>query len=196
MMDEQPQPTDESVTWIITHQVRPDRIEEWEEWIKGITAVAAGYPGYQGLTVIRPKAGDNEYVNVVRFATYEDLRRLEQSPERAEWLRKLEPLVSQAPVYQTETGLEGFFMSPGQEAIVPPPKYKMAVLVLAAIYPLILIVVPILGWIFPGQAYVAVPITIGPEFFVRTLVTAVILVILMTWVAMPQLTRWARPWLR
>ena len=70
----------------------------------------------------------------------------------------------------------------------------MALLIILAIYPLLLIVLPIMGTVF-DIPYLGVPITIGPEFVVRTFVTAVILVTLMTWVAMPFLTKLFRGWL-
>ena len=77
---------------------------------------------------------------------------------------------------------------------MPPPKWKMALLIILAIYPLLLIVLPLMGTVF-DIPYLSVPITIGSEFVVRTLVTAVILVTLMTWVAMPFLTKLFRGWL-
>ncbi len=77
---------------------------------------------------------------------------------------------------------------------MPPPKWKMALLSILAIYPLLLIVLPLMGTVF-DIPYPSVPITIGSEFVVRTLVTAVILVTLMTWVAMPFLTKLFRGWL-
>ena len=77
----------------------------------------------------------------------------------------------------------------------PPPKWKFAIVALLAIYPLLLIVIPLMGRIF-DTPYLGVPIAIGPEFFVRTFVTAVILVSLMVWVALPLLTRLFRPWLQ
>lgn len=77
----------------------------------------------------------------------------------------------------------------------PPPKWKFAAVVLLAIYPLLLIVLPLMGRIF-DTPYLGVPIAIGPEFFVRTFVTAVILVTLMVWVALPTLTKVFQPWLQ
>ena len=70
----------------------------------------------------------------------------------------------------------------------------MALLIILAIYPLLLIVLPLMGTVF-DVPYLGVPITIGSEFVVRTFVTAVILVTLMTWVAMPFLTKLFRGWL-
>ncbi len=77
----------------------------------------------------------------------------------------------------------------------PPPKWKFAIVVLLAIYPLLLIVLPLMGRLFDSP-YLGVNIPIGPEFFVRTLATAVILVTLMVWVALPLLTRLFHPWLQ
>lgn len=82
--------------------------------------------------------------------------------------------------------------SPGPPG--PPPKWKFAIVALLAIYPLLLIVIPVMGRVF-DTPYLGVHISISPEFFVRTFVTAVILVSLMVWVALPLLTRLFRPWL-
>ncbi len=188
-------PDDGSVTWVITHQVRPDRRDDFEDWIAGITEEVARFPGREGVTVLRPSGeSSTEYVVVVRFASYDDLRRWEESAERAEWLTRLEPLLVATSTYRTETGLETWFQLPGQRAVVPPPKWKMALLIILAIYPLLLIVLPLMGTVF-DIPYLSVPITIGSEFVVRTFVTAVILVTLMTWVAMPFLTKLVRGWL-
>ncbi len=187
---------DGSVTWVITHQVRPGRQDDFEEWIGGIADEAARFPGQEGMTVLRPGGeSSTEYVLVVRFASYDDLRRWEESAERAEWLTRLEPLLAAESTFRTETGLETWFQLPGERVVVPPPQWKMALLILAAIYPLLLIVIPLMGTVF-DTPYLGVSISFGPEFLVRTFATAVILVALMTWVAMPFLTRLFRVWLR
>ena len=188
-------PDDGSVTWVITHQVRPDRRDDFEDWIAGITDDVARFPGREGVTVLRPGGeSSTEYVVIVRFASYDDLRRWEESAERAEWLTRLDPLLAATSTYRTETGLETWFQLAGQRAVVPPPKWKMALLIILAIYPLLLIVLPLMGTVF-DVPYLGVPITIGSEFVVRTFVTAVMLVTLMTWVAMPLLTKLFRGWL-
>lgn len=191
----QEHPKDESVTYVINHNVHPHRREDFEEWMSGIAADVERFHGHQGTTVLRPDSGSTEYVIVVRFATYGDLRRWERSPERADWLVKLSPLVSDESVYTIETGLETWFQLPGHQVVVPPPKYKMAMLVTLAIYPLLLIVIPTLGALLGDFPYLAAPMTVGPEFFTRTLANVLVLVPLMTWFAMPQLTKLFRRWL-
>ncbi len=189
-------PNDGSVTWVITHRVRPERRDDFEKWIGGIADEVARFPGHEGVTVLRLGGeSSTEYVVVVRFASYDNLRRWEESAERAQWLTRLEPLLAAESTYRTETGLETWFQLPGQRVVVPPPKWKMALLILAAIYPLLLIVLPLMGAVF-DTPYLGVPIALGPEFLVRTFVTAVTLVTLMTWVTMPFLTKLFRIWLR
>jgi uncharacterized protein len=191
----QEHPKDESVTYLINHNVQPDRRQDFENWLGGITADVERFHGHQGTTVLRPESSSSEYVIVVRFATYGDLRRWERSPERADWLVKLSALVSGESVYTTETGLATWFQLPDHQVVVPPPKYKMALLITLAIYPLLLILIPIFGALLGDFPYLAAPISLGPEFFTGTLVNVVVLVPLMTWFAMPQLTKLFRRWL-
>lgn len=189
--------TDSSVTWVITHYVRPGSEQQFEDWLRGITEESARFRGHQGVTILRP--GDDhphlEYVVVVRFATYQDLRRWEQSTQRAEWLRRSQPLTVDRPTYRKQSGLETWFQLPGHSVVVPPPKYKMAMLILFAIYPLVLVVLTVLDLIIDDEPFLAATVGFDPEFVVSTLVSSLILTVLMTWVAMPLLTSLARRWL-
>lgn len=189
-------PKDESVTWVVTHNVEQGRRQDFEEWLKGIAADMERFQGHQGTTFMRPGGVDSdEYVIVVRFATYLDLRRWEASPERADWLAKLPSMLSGKSGYETETGLETWFQLPGHQVVLPPPKYKMAVLILLGLYPLLLIVIPTLGWLLGDSTYLAAPVTLSLEFFTRTLTSVLVVVPLMIWFAMPRLTKLLRPWL-
>jgi len=191
------QGTDSSVTWVIQHHVRPDRQQDFEAWLKGIAEESARFRGHEGMTIVRPGDGGPhpEYVVVVRFASYHDLNRWEHSTQRAHWMGLLEPMVLQRPTYRTATGLETWFKLPGHTVVVPPPKYKMAVLVFVALIPLILLVVSLLDLAVRDQPYLAASVELDPDFFVRTMVSTLIVVVLMTWVAMPLLTRLAGRWL-
>ena len=68
-------------------------------------------------------------------------------------------------------------------------------IVLLGLYPLLVIIIPLMGRVF-DTPYLGVPISIGPEFLVRTGVTMLIVVPLMVWGAIPLLTRAFRPWLQ
>jgi antibiotic biosynthesis monooxygenase (ABM) superfamily enzyme len=71
----------------------------------------------------------------------------------------------------------------------------MAILVLAAIFPLVVLVTSALGLVASGNTAIGLPVRFGATYLTRTLLTAITLVILMTWVAMPALSRLARRWL-
>jgi uncharacterized protein len=71
----------------------------------------------------------------------------------------------------------------------PPPKWKFAVVVLLGLYPLLIIVLPLLARVF-GR-----PIDFGAAFLARTLLTVLIVVPLMVWGAIPLLSRLLHTWL-
>jgi hypothetical protein len=73
----------------------------------------------------------------------------------------------------------------------PPPKWKFAVIVLLGLYPLLIIIIPLVG-----RAVYDLPFTITTQFMVRTLITVLIAVPLMVWVAIPMLSRVFRSWLQ
>ncbi len=79
----------ESVTTVIRTHVKPGKEQEYEEWVHGINQESSEFRGFQGATIFRPGEQSHphpEYVVVVRFATYTDLRRWEASIQLAEWL--------------------------------------------------------------------------------------------------------------
>ena len=185
-----------SVTWVVDHRVRTNRIPRFETWLAGVKAEVSRFPGWQGVTILRPsnRGGPTaNYVLVVRFASYADLKRWEVSAERLRWLRELQPLEVGAPMARSSSGLETWFQLPG--GVAAPAKWKMAILVLVAIFPLVVLVTSTLGLVASGNSAIGLPVRFGAGYLTRTLLTAITLVILMTWVAMPALSRLARRWL-
>ena len=176
---------DEAVTVVVRRRVRADMVDSFEEWLRGITKAAAGFEGHAGALVLRPEdPAYEDYVIVFRYATVEQLARWERSEERAAWLARADAFTIGTPRVDRLTGLEYWFQLPGHAAHKPPPRYKMAAVTVLAIYPLVLVVVPLLaGWFarFPR------PLAI--------LLTSMILVALMTWAIMPALTRLFARWL-
>ena len=68
-------------------------------------------------------------------------------------------------------------------------------IVLAVIYPLLLVLLPSLGAPFSDYPYLAVPVKISPEFFVRSFITAAILVSCAVGFGVPLLSRVFHSWL-
>ena len=178
----------ESVTTIIRAHIKPDKEQDYEQWLHGINADATQFAGFQGATILRPDDKSHqhpEYVVVVRFATYSDLRRWEHSTQFAEWQRRLEPLLIGDIAVDRLTGMETWFTLPGHTVVVAPPKYKMAVVATFGAAPFVLIVIPLLVQYLHGLL---------PSIGI-SIVILLVMSFAMTWVTMPLLSRLARRWL-
>jgi uncharacterized protein len=138
-----------------------------------------------GGEVFRPESPDTgEYRIVYRFDTAQHLRAWLDSDEHAAWLERAEPHAI-GPVHtRFVTGLESWFTLPGRPGTLPPPPYKMALLTWITIFPLITLVVELLGPLLEELSEI-------PRLGITTAVT----VPLMTWVVMPRVTRLLRGWL-
>jgi antibiotic biosynthesis monooxygenase (ABM) superfamily enzyme len=176
--------TDEGpVTVVVRHRVRVGQEPAFEDWLRGITREALRFDGHLGFHIIRPTDPRRpEYLVLFRFDTLDHLARWEESDARGAWLARAEPLTTHPPARERHTGMEVWFSPPpGRGA---PPRYKMVVVTVAALYPLISLV-----------QYAVVPVLDGWPLVVRTLATTVLMVCVMTYGAMPLVTRVASRWL-
>jgi len=173
------------VTTTVTRRVKPGHEASYEEFLTGIIAAATQCPGHLGVEVFRPdSATAGEYRIVYRFDSQEHLRAWLDSEDHATWLQRAEPHVIGPMHTQFVTGLETWFTLPGQAGTPPPPPYKMAIVTWATIFPLITLVVLVIGPWIKGLALV-------PRLGITTAVTVPI----MTWLVMPRVTRVLRGWL-
>ena len=180
--------TVESVTTVVRAHIKPGKEQEYEQWLHGINEDDTQIAGFQGATILRPDDESHqhpEYVIVVRFAAYSDLRRWEHSPEFAEWQRRLEPLLVGDIGVDSLTGTETWFTLPGHTVVVPPPKYKAAIVAAFGAAPFVMVVIPLLVQFLDG---------VLPSIGI-SIVLLVVMSTAMTWVTMPLMARLARPWL-
>jgi uncharacterized protein len=181
-------PPDDSegpVTTTVTRRIKPGHETAYEAFLEGIIAAASRFPGHLGVEVFRPAtAAAGEYRIVYRFDTAGHLRRWLDSDEHADWLQRAEPHVAGPMRTEFLTGLESWFTLPEQPGLPAPPRYKMAILTWATIFPLITLVVVVLT-----------PLIRTLPLVVRLGITTLATVPLMTWVVMPRVTRLLRRWL-
>ena len=177
--------TDGPVTTTVTRRVKPGHEAYYEQFLEGIIAAATRCPGHLGVEVFRPdSAAAGDYRVVYRFDSREHLRAWLDSEEHAAWLQRAEPHVIGPMSTQFVTGLETWFTLPGQPGTPPPPPYKMALVTWATIFPVLTLVVLVIGpWI---KDLALVP---------RLAITTAVTVPIMTWLAMPRVTRLLRGWL-
>lgn len=175
----------DSVTAVFTHRIYPGKEVEYEQWVKGISQAAATFEGYAGISVLRPSKGDRaEYVSILRFDHYHNLKIWMESDIRQEWLANAKALTQADLHTQTLTGLEAWFTLPGQPVRSPPPRYKMAILTWISVYGLLMLL-----------GFTLAPLLATLPSFIRTLIISAIMVILITYVVMPRLTRLSAKWL-
>jgi uncharacterized protein len=172
------------VATIGTVTVKAGREEAFEQWLHATAAAAMQFEGHLGLDVIRPRPGSHEYTFVFRYGTPAQLEAWLTSDVRSQRLKEVEPLCEEAAKLQQLTGLEAWFTLPDRPLSRPPPRHKMALVTLFAVFPTIsalnALVVPQLSALHP---------------LVRTLVVCVATVAILTYAVMPLLTRLLFSWL-
>jgi uncharacterized protein len=173
------------VTICILRRAKLGKEKEFEQLLSNIIASASEFPGHLGTNVFRPNDSDNpEYRIIFKFDLVSNLQRWEESQERRRWMELAEPLTEGDGTLEKFTGLETWFTLPAKKAIIPPPRYKMAFITWLAIFSLI----NVINFLFAPILNVLPPL-------VRTFVLTLTLVLLMTYVVMPQMTKIFSQWL-
>lgn len=176
---------DHQVTAVISHIVRSGRTQGYEEWFHSIAADARKFKGHLGVSAIRPHEHTHpEYVVILKFDRYDNLKTWLESDTRREWIERLQPLIEKPEAIQTLTGLETWFSLPKQPAKAPPPRYKMALVTWLGVFVTLAIVSRLLA-----------PLLSGLPVLLNQLVTTGLVVALLTYLIMPRLTKLFRKWL-
>lgn len=128
--------------------------------------------------------GSRDFHVVHQFDTRRDLRSWLDSDERRRWLRHARELAATRTAVQHRTGLETWFHVPSEATMRPPPRWKMWLISLVAVYPLTL----------AFQAFI-VPLTASWPLPLRAAMFPLVLLTTMTYVVMPLVTRMLRRWL-
>src|SRR5271156_4681960 len=82
------------VAMVFTHRVAKDKVEEYLAWRRKAIAAQAHYPGYLATEFFRPHGSfQNEWVDIVRYRSVDDLNRWMASEERQALLKELDPIV-------------------------------------------------------------------------------------------------------
>ncbi|MEG3877962.1 antibiotic biosynthesis monooxygenase, partial [Microcoleus sp. herbarium7] len=167
----------------IARRVKPGYEADFEAAVRGATLAASTFPGYLGSEVLYPNNRRGDWQMILRFDTLIHLQEWENSPICQGWIARADAL-TETPRVSRVNGLEAWFALPEMPNVVPPPKWKTAIVSAIGIYPMIS-VMPIL----------LKPITNGLPAWLATLVSIAIMMPLMTWVVMPQITRLFKRWL-
>jgi antibiotic biosynthesis monooxygenase (ABM) superfamily enzyme len=175
-----PAPSSEPVTVTVARVVRPDRRVAFERWAEDVLQVAAGFPGNLGASLLHPGPDSSEYHLVYRFVDDDSLAAWERSSERRSALAHVEEMVDDER-YNRVAGLESFFT----RSAAPGPRWRLTLLTVAAVFAITSLL----------QQFVLPHLGSWP-LELRLLLSAVVVVLLLSQVLMPALTRLFARWLR
>lgn len=170
---------------IITHRVRTGNEECYEAWLEDVFVASSAFPGYLDREIFRPSHGDTKYTSIVRFDSLESLNGWAESDTRKEYICRVGPLLEESDQVTIRSGIDFWFTPKG---VIPPKPTKQFLLTVSAVYPLSLIIPLFLGLL----------VKLVPElgnFFVSSLLMAVILTGMLTFIVMPPYTRLLKRWL-
>jgi antibiotic biosynthesis monooxygenase (ABM) superfamily enzyme len=184
-MAETPEPPQhDAVTVVVHRRIKEGSEDAFHAAMQTFTQFALSFPGHRGMQLLRLVAGGRDYTVVARFASKEVRHAFTSTPEYATWQRRLGELTEGDPRIDELSGLEGWFASGDAPSLPKPGKVKMAVATFIGVFPVSTIV-----------GVLVVPyIQQLPMLLVNAIVAALI-VILLTWVVMPIVTRLLHRWL-
>jgi uncharacterized protein len=174
---------DEPATAVFTRRVSAGREAEYEELAREMVAASERYSGHLAATMLH-EPDTLDYTLAYSFANRPALQAWLDSDTRRRLSARAAAISDAHEKLQALTGLETWFMLPRRATVKPPPRWKMWLASLLALYPL---VVCFQKWF--------TPLVKTWPLLARAAVFPLILLTLMTYVVMPQVTRMLRVWL-
>lgn len=176
------------VTVSIVRHAEPGHEDRVLAWVQAGTALAERFPGFLGTGWVRPSTGSDQWHMLYRFDSDASLAAWEASEERRWWLGSGQGLVGES-FRERRTGIEGWFDDPSYVDVEDlrtgtPPRWKQAVMIWTAFFPLSLTVTLLFGRFAPTMP--ALP---------RVLMSTVVMTPLMVFFVLPWLTARLDWWL-
>lgn len=172
------------VTRIARRRAKAGCETDYERLIREMFRRMREIPGFLGADLLPPETPGGEYQVVVRFASEAQLQAWDASPERAKVHARLREVAEGEPEFRSLSGLEAWFAPAVVPATMHPPRARMAVVTWLGIFPTVSLVL-----------WLAAPLLATWPFLLRTAALTALIVVTMTWVVMPRLTRGLRGWL-
>ena len=128
------------VTLMVARRVADGRYQDLMAWLREGEQLATDFQGYLGSGVLAPPPGDDEFQIIFRFANEQTMHAWEHSASRTAWLSRGCDLYAH-PTEHRVSGIEGWFGAAGQR----PPRWKQAVAIWLAFFPVSLLFNFVLG---------------------------------------------------
>ncbi len=177
------------VTVSITRRVDPAHTDQMLAWLRAGTQLSERFEGFLGSGWVRPGPDSTEWHMLYRFADAASLAAWEESDQRRWWLDAASSFVA-ASRQEKRTGIEGWFDEPASTTVVDlvpptaPPRWKQMCAIFVVFFPLSVAANYATSHLLPD-----VPLPL------RVLTSVVVMTPIMTYLALPWITRLLAPWL-
>lgn len=175
-----------AVTRIARRRALPGHEEEYEADVREMFTLMKKHPGFCAAELIPPADTGGDYQVVVNWESEAQLADWDNSDDRHDILHRMKAHAEGEPEHRRLSGLEAWFEGPVVPASMKPPRGRMAVVTWMGIWPLASLFI-----------YFLTPIwnRIGLPFLLGTAINVALIVLCMTWIVAPRLTRWMQWWL-
>ena len=167
------------VTLMVARRVANGRYQDLIAWLGEGEQLATDFPGYLGSGVLAPPPDDDEFQIIFRFADEQTLHAWEHSASRSAWLARGSDLFAH-PSEHRVSGIDGWFGAAGHR----PPRWKQAVAIWLAFFPVSLLFNLLLG-----------PLLGELDLLSRVFLSTLALTPLMVYFFIPLSTRMLAGWL-
>ncbi len=168
------------VTEVISRNIAAGHEKDYDDWLQRFMISERQFPGYIGTTIIAPGGNTSSVRYVInRFANQASLDAWENSEVALSLIEE----VNKYSTLQRVTGLETWFNLPDLKTISAPPKWKMVIVSFIAAYSI------------SSVAQYILSIYLGHQPLLTNILMTIILVVGLTYFAMPLLSRLLRRWL-
>jgi antibiotic biosynthesis monooxygenase (ABM) superfamily enzyme len=126
------------VSAVISTRVKPGMEAEYLKWEQKVAAAQSKAQGLQGYRFEPSVPGVQEdFVAILRFDCEANLRAWLESPERRELLDEAAPLTAEFHTRMAQSGFEQWFRDATPKGAPPPAAWKMNMIVLLTLYPVV-----------------------------------------------------------
>ncbi|MGQ0585052.1 MAG: antibiotic biosynthesis monooxygenase [Reyranella sp.] len=126
------------VSAVIATRVKPGKETEYRAWERKVAAAQSKAPGLQGYRFEPPVPGlQEDFVAIMRFDSEANMQAWLDSPERKALLEEAAPFTEEFHARIASSGFEQWFRDAAGPGAAPLPVWKMDMLVLLMLYPIV-----------------------------------------------------------
>ncbi len=175
---------------MISTRVLPGKEAEYRIWERRIAAAQSKAPGLQGYRFEPPVPGVQEdYVAILRFDSDTNLQAWLDSPVRRKLIEEAAPLTEEFHARMARTGFDQWFRDAAGPSTAPMPVWKMDMLVLLMLYPIVFLFGVFVGTPLLGNV---LGLSFAVSLFLGNIVSVGLTGFLVPWVA-GRFGWWLRP---